>query len=582
MRRLLPAAVATLALAGCAGNSTGLTGASSMRVEVEVYKGPLGQDKHIQLGEVAVVLEDAARTMKEWADGATFQRGSALCVTGKLSPIGEIQDRTGLLDCQALKEAIEAAEETVQDICRLRDRLRLDDITLRDRGPAPDRELVTFCDRVTSSTATAPLPIPLGTAPILQLTESEYSAAATEIARIAGNMKVKGFRVADHLIFYVPRSEEVRTLLSGFMLIAAEYSNQLQSRNGVLMKQLSDNKNRELLPVSDYLRDASPTDFLHLSEWYDATYDSNGINTPGQLDLPERIRMAERLFADYYWEKINEVHASGQGDVSMAFIKDDIGNWDLKSFSNDPAELLDAYSSAASAVISSIVDVAKDASGIGAGGQLLDLGNRLATGETSGQPNVGVLDAGALHARATRKLERLRTAANPETEKELLAAKEKAAASETTAAGAVATRTGTVAERQRALSTASDGLAACRAKSPPDSQTPPCNSENTARDTAAGNLRSAEVELATAEADLAKAQVAAATATAALVDHRKAAQAEVRAVLDDHLELIATLQEAVAGTAASDPAGVPTTIPGGSADLSGGPGGVRSALPTGG
>lgn len=128
----------------------------------------------------------------------------------------------------------------------------------------------------------------------------------------------------------------------------------MSSRVAVLRKELADTDSftkprdgdiRGLLPTSDYLRGAGYSDFVHLYDWLGAV----GPGQPGKLDTRARIRMAERLSNDYYWEKVNEVYASGQGDVSMAFVKDAIGNWNLKSFSNDPSKLLAGYRKAADA-----------------------------------------------------------------------------------------------------------------------------------------------------------------------------------------------------------------------------------------
>jgi hypothetical protein len=65
------------------------------------------------------------------------------------------------------------------------------------------------------------------------------------------------------------------------------------------------------------------------------------------------------LFASRYWTKVNEVFASGQGEVRMALIKDDIGNWSLKSFDNNPEELLGAYREASIAGLNAVTKLVK-------------------------------------------------------------------------------------------------------------------------------------------------------------------------------------------------------------------------------
>ena len=64
--------------------------------------------------------------------------------------------------------------------------------------------------------------------------------------------------------------------------------------------------------------------------------------------------MIERLVTDTHWSKVNSVFAAGQGNVRMAFIKDDIGNWNLKSFANDPTELVNAYKNAGLAALKAV------------------------------------------------------------------------------------------------------------------------------------------------------------------------------------------------------------------------------------
>ena len=49
-----------LALCGCA--KSGISGAAMMRVEVDVYKGPVGQGVEIQTGELGALLAETMRS----------------------------------------------------------------------------------------------------------------------------------------------------------------------------------------------------------------------------------------------------------------------------------------------------------------------------------------------------------------------------------------------------------------------------------------------------------------------------------------------------------------------------------------
>ncbi len=186
-------------------------------------------------------------------------------------------------------------------------------------------------------------------------------------------------------IRYLSNSAALRGFLTDLTTLSAEFANQVSARVTVLAKQYSNRYTAILqdkddtskpqgngdtvkplaistifdgrqLATSDYLRDSSPTAFLHLYDWYNATSADRGDG--GDLSAADRVRVAKRLFSDRFWTKINEAYASGQGEVSMAFIKDDLGNWNLKSFSNDPTELLSAYRQVGVAAMQTVVKAA--------------------------------------------------------------------------------------------------------------------------------------------------------------------------------------------------------------------------------
>lgn len=136
----------------------------------------------------------------------------------------------------------------------------------------------------------------------------------------------------------------------------SEYANLIDSRADAIIQQLKHGVNRQNLPLSVLLRDSGSTAFQSLLAWQEAggMLPEDYCGTGGNFlicrkDATDRVRGIELLFADYNWSNINSVYASGRGDVGMVFVKDDIGNWDLKSFDNDPAELVQAYSDVAKA-----------------------------------------------------------------------------------------------------------------------------------------------------------------------------------------------------------------------------------------
>ena len=174
----------------------------------------------------------------------------------------------------------------------------------------------------------------------------------------------------------------MRIEMANFAQFLKEYGNQINSRADALVKQIDGAKGsgiaREQLANSVYLRDSSPTGYLNLYRWNKAAVERDEV-TPD-----DRTRMVEQLVADTYWSKINTVFAAGQGDVSMALVKDDIGNWNLKSFDNSPGELLGAYKGIGLAAVKAAAELAGSSSGLPAAKNALNFANQVALGSTSG------------------------------------------------------------------------------------------------------------------------------------------------------------------------------------------------------
>ncbi|MCY4612208.1 MAG: hypothetical protein OXB94_01095 [Nitrospira sp.] len=183
------------------------------------------------------------------------------------------------------------------------------------------------------------------------------------VGRVAVKLKAKALYWAETHVGVAPCCREVRIAIAAFANLASEYSNQLESLADGLQWQLGEEgqgTDAKQLPLSLYLRNAKTTDFLNLYTWNraaaPATWEEillHPFNAFTSNETADRVRVIERLFANHNWEKINTVYGSGQGDFSMALIKDEIGNWNLKSFDSDPTELLKAYTKFALTTISS-------------------------------------------------------------------------------------------------------------------------------------------------------------------------------------------------------------------------------------
>ena len=180
-----------------------------------------------------------------------------------------------------------------------------------------------------------------------------------------------------------PSKTRLRIEMANFMQFAAEYGNQITSRADALLKQSSGAGGmailRGQLPNSTYLRDSEPTAYLNLYDWNEAAVKGDRKTTSA-----ERIRIVEHLVADNYWSHINTVFAAGQGDVSMALVKDDVGNWNLKSFDNSPGQLLGAYKELGLAAVRTTAELAGSVSGLPRAKNALNFANQIALGSTSG------------------------------------------------------------------------------------------------------------------------------------------------------------------------------------------------------
>ncbi|UAB72716.1 hypothetical protein INR79_26040 [Vibrio sp. SCSIO 43132] len=134
----------------------------------------------------------------------------------------------------------------------------------------------------------------------------------------------------------------------------------LLSRSELLLQQLK-GENRHLLPLSAYLAEASPSLFIEYCYNTSDALPTTIKNEPCNFKRADRFaepNLADALLSEQYWQRINHVHSSGMGDVATAFVKDDIGNWSLKSFDSNPEELLKAYQDLSLKALSSAAKIA--------------------------------------------------------------------------------------------------------------------------------------------------------------------------------------------------------------------------------
>ena len=409
-----------LLLAACGEAFT--TGAASMRIEVEVYKGPLSQDTHTQWGELLGMVREADDALGAigvaYATKAIKAGSIRPCYPGNFvkavgtGDLGELNRQTRLTeDCKPPKEDL---ERNILVAACWRDKSWLDHIGLRSQQDWSRRcreligilfDQVRLRDRYRNLAAdmchNAGKPFnqqhPIDCPPGVPQTRTSRDVVEllTEAAEISTRAHFKAFYRAGSSLGDErdPLLEMVETVN-----LYSNLANQIGSRADRLLLQIA-GTDRKNLPLSVYLREVEPTDFMDLYEWYGT------VSPEGEAE--DKIRVMERLFADFNWANINTVYASGQGNVAMAFIKDDIGNWNLKSFENDPTELLKAYTEFTLEAIGKATDLVK--AGITGGGTeaLEQLGRLNDSLSLAGQASSGLIGGGDAAAQSL-DVERLR------------------------------------------------------------------------------------------------------------------------------------------------------------------------------
>lgn len=385
-------AMAAILLFTCLPGCQVINDSAAMRIEVEVYKGPLSLEPEIQLGELYGYLSEAqnglSNTSKFIERVGNFLDPKQDDLGGqpkKVSTWCQPQPTTSLSDntrCALLVPLAEDARDLsirlTLPLCALRsasidkclpqDTFQAAKIEGLDDKQIPAGELLPkMLQAVKKPLSGSALPSLKKSATPDPLTDVDYRQALLEASRVAAAMQAAAFRYATASTAGQSYNPLVRIATTYFVAATSEYGNQIQARADSLLKQLgTEGRDRRELPLSAHLREAEPTDFVHLFDWMDGHlprfYDYVHFNFSPNLE--DRIRIVDRLYADHFWSKINTVYASGRGKAQMAFIKDDTGNWNLKSFDNDSTELLEAYTKVTQSALEGVVKISgKIASG---------------------------------------------------------------------------------------------------------------------------------------------------------------------------------------------------------------------------
>lgn len=316
--------ILTFLLTGCAVFEP----AASIRVEVDVYKGPLSKPIDIQKAELLGIIKEAVLVGKQYGL-ILIKVDNCYLIIGPFST-----ER-----CDAIRNISAQLKATSDEsFTRLNSYSKFNS----------DKE--------------------------------KFRTELADLAEIAAQMKTQSAATVAGMIPYFSSYESLRIAQSIFAVMSSEFGNLIGSRVDSLMIQLygyGDAKNdngpivRSQMHLHKYLADSSVTKAPKLYDWYDAhapfVIEEWKYLIPGfNANMAERIKIYETIFNDVYWSNVNTVYASGIGKVNMALIRDEIGNWNLKNFDNDPTELMSAYKDLTLQSIKTAKELVKLSSGGGA------------------------------------------------------------------------------------------------------------------------------------------------------------------------------------------------------------------------
>ncbi len=478
------AVAASLGLSACAKGP--FHGAASMRVEVEVYKGPLSKEPEIQWAALKALIREVPNALTALNDGVivtaakngflpnyqdiiwpldkptrlkiqspssgsnssgTSGQGSTRRVVSEVenlktsrTPTEDLSTINLALEDLALENLkTENQEEISKKIVEIQNMLNLEfrpkviefcsTYSMKRKLTGFIWELDTYAGCLMSAQLHDDI-VQLLTR-IRKVEESIGHAALAGVpdkpmvknilpdsAEVATIFKSKAIYWSEAHTAAPPQNRLVRISMTNFSNFASEMANQIESRADALLKQIAgEGRPRQELATSVYLRDTMPTDFLNLYIWNRAAAPAlieemilHPLNAFSSEETTDRVRVIERLFADMNWSKVNTVYASGQGEVAMALIKDDIGNWNLKSFDSDPTELVEAYTDVTKAAIKAVATAVASGGSSGALDSVLATASRLTRGQMGdGGATAGGFNVAALHDRALKEIEELRT-----------------------------------------------------------------------------------------------------------------------------------------------------------------------------
>lgn len=346
-----------------------LDGSSSMRVDVEVYKGPLSKEIDVQAFELAGKIRESRRTFAFLSRSTSNSMALLDCAPdssiNNLSVAPRKASAEQVKNCTLLQEFYIDARTAVKKAEDLEYMMELNGLgntevpgasgcgTVPDPATQGKSEKESQQEEQSNESCTPSTTVYLDR---IKGYQNRFDLLLNQTVSYAEWLRSRAaFWATTHAVVW-PEDKRVRIDQVGFTQFAADYGNQIGARADALIKQLRGVEGyrilRDQLASTTFLRDSNQTRFVNLYDWNNATVDNQA------LEGVDRVRMVEQLTNDTYWAKINSVFAAGQGKVHSVLIKDDIGNWNLKSFDNSPQELLQAYKKVGYAALSTAASLA--------------------------------------------------------------------------------------------------------------------------------------------------------------------------------------------------------------------------------
>jgi len=206
-----------------------------MRVEVEVYKGPIGKSKESQIGELSALLAETVKAMNGWRRQALLVASDQVVSPRAAEPL-HCASKVGDPDCAILDQAISAAAEVAAAICNIDPEGYRLEVYYRPASPADatgktlDQAGAEQWSRMQYGDACEALiqgaqgnaylaDTRIDGPPAMGTIKSGFREYTRRVSTVASIMRAKAYRLVSANTGYVPKNQQVRYMsASGIFL----------------------------------------------------------------------------------------------------------------------------------------------------------------------------------------------------------------------------------------------------------------------------------------------------------------------------------------------------------------------------